>query len=137
MRSTTLHDFSHPVARSDMSTDLWGETFSKTTLELCINLPLAEEVVDGWVGGMVGNSGDMSADACVISPDVGLVLVEPVRFAIGSTGDVCDTTLLIAGVLINMRIAEFVGTLASVVSDTGVDVFAGVDVDTQGIVVTA
>ena len=41
-----------------------------------------------------------------------------------------DTTLLIADVLINMRIAEFVGTLASVVSDTGVDVFAGVDVDT-------
>ena len=41
-----------------------------------------------------------------------------------------DTTLLIAVVLIKMRITEFVGLSTSVASDTDVDVFAGVGVDT-------
>ena len=46
----------------------------------------------------------MSADECVISADVGLALVEPVRSAVDSTGNVCDTTLLIADILVGIDV---------------------------------
>ena len=51
---------------------------------------------------MVDDGDDMSADECVISPDVGLELVEPVRSAVDSTGNVCDITLLIADMLVGI-----------------------------------
>ena len=100
---------------------------------------LAEEVIDRWVGGMVGVGVGMLTELGMVVVTAAMIVLEVVM-VVSCVGEVCTdactgkvinndvTTAIWVGAMMEVLIDLLADTIIGIVTDIGVDVSAGVNV---------